>query len=54
VFFWNAIDLKRKLDAFTDYYNNHRVHRSLDGDTPARRARASSPPLARAALGQYG
>ena len=35
VFFWNAIDLARKLDAFADYYNAHRVHRSLDGSTPA-------------------
>ena len=53
VFFWNAIDLKRKLDAFADYYNAHRVHRSLNGTTPARRACASSPPPARAALRQY-
>jgi putative transposase len=53
VFFWNAIDLTRKLDAFANYYNTHRVHRSLDGTTPARRACASSPPLARIALRQY-
>ena len=43
VFFWNAVDLTRKLDAFADYYNAHRVHRSLDGVTPARRAGALSP-----------
>src|SRR5450631_3649332 len=43
VFFWNVIDLTRKLDAFADYYNAHRVHRSLDGTTPARRACASLP-----------
>ena len=53
VFFWNAIDLKRKLDVFADYYNAHLVHRSLNGTTPARRACASSPPPARAALRQY-
>jgi len=53
VFFWNAIDLTRKLDAFADYYNTHRVHRSVDGTTPARCASASSPPPARAALHQY-
>jgi putative transposase len=53
VFFWNAIDLARKLDAFADYYNAHRVHRSLEGTTPARRANASSPPPARVALHQY-
>jgi len=53
VFFWNAIDLARKLDAFADYYNAHRVHRSLEGTTPARRANASSRPPARVALHQY-
>ena len=41
VFFWNAVDLERKLGAFGDY-NEHRVHRSLDGITPAQRAGASS------------
>src|SRR5437899_4345961 len=41
VFFWNAIDLRRKLDAFADYYNAHRVHRALGGTTPTQRARAS-------------
>ena len=50
VFFWNAIDLRRKLDAFADYYNAHRVHRSLNGTTPIRRACASSPPPARVLL----
>jgi len=53
VFFWNAIDLRRKLDAFADYYNAHRVHRALGGTTPTQRARASSPPPVRAALRQY-
>jgi len=43
VFFWNALDLARKLGEFRDYYNAHRVHRSLDGTTPAQRASASSP-----------
>lgn len=43
VFFWNAVDLARKLGEFTDYYNAYRVHRSLDGTTPAQRAGASSP-----------
>jgi transposase InsO family protein len=42
-FFWNAVDLARKLNEFRDYYNAHRVHRSLDGTTPAQRAGASSP-----------
>lgn len=43
VFFWNAVDLARKLGEFRDYYNVHRVHRSLDGTTPAQRAGAPSP-----------
>ena len=43
VFFWNAVDLTRKLDEFSNYYNAHRVHRALDGTTPAQRAAASSP-----------
>ena len=43
VFFWNAVDLARKMHEFKAYYNIHRVHRSLDGDTPAHRAGAPSP-----------
>jgi len=34
--FWNEVDLKNKLDDFTDYYNNHRVHASLKGDVPTK------------------
>ena len=33
--FWNAVDLEKKLAEFQIYYNHHRTHRSLDGDTPA-------------------
>ncbi len=33
--FWNSVDLKRKLEAFQDYYNHNRFHTSLEGDTPA-------------------
>ena len=47
VFFWNAVDLARKLDAFRAYYNAYRVHRSLDGVTPAQRAGARSLALAK-------
>jgi transposase InsO family protein len=36
--FWGATDLRRKLAEFQDFYNTHRVHASLDGETPARRA----------------
>ena len=45
MFFWNAVDLTRKLSEFRDYYNEHRVHRSLDGTTPSQRA-GRSPTVA--------
>jgi putative transposase len=32
--FWNEQDLARKLAAFTDYYNWHRTHAGLIGQTP--------------------
>ena len=32
--FWGALDLERKLLQFRDYYNDDRVHASLDGRTP--------------------
>ncbi len=35
VLFWNAVDLEKKLTEFRAYYNQRRVHSSLDGDTPA-------------------
>lgn len=35
VLFWNERDLKRKLEEFRHYYNQERVHASLDGETPA-------------------
>lgn len=52
VFFWNAVDLARKLEAFRDYYNGQRVHRALARSTPAQRAGAPCPTPA--ALGHYG
>jgi transposase InsO family protein len=33
--FWNVADLERKLADFQAYYNQHRTHSSLGGDTPA-------------------
>ena len=51
VFFWNAVDLVRKLGEFRDYYNACRVHRALNGTTPAQRADGSA--AARAALDHY-
>jgi len=32
--FWNANDLEKKLTDFQMYYNHHRTHSSLGGDTP--------------------
>jgi len=34
--FWNEVDLQNKLDDFTHYYNNHRVHASLNGAVPTK------------------
>ncbi len=51
IFFWNAVDLTRKLSEFRDYYNEHRVHRSLDGTTPSQRA--GRPPPTAATLTRY-
>ena len=34
--FWNSLDLARKLDDFKAYYNNHRTHEALSGQSPAR------------------
>jgi DNA-binding transcriptional regulator YiaG len=39
------MDLTRKLGEVRDYYDAHRVHRSLDGTTPARRAGRNRPLL---------
>jgi transposase InsO family protein len=46
LFFWNAADLERKLDAFTGHYNAYRAHRSLTGTTPAQLAGAPFPAAA--------
>ncbi len=37
VFFWNAIDLERKLGGFKSYFNQERAHTALQGDTPSGR-----------------
>ncbi len=36
-FFWNSMDLERKLNHFKDYYNQYRVHSALEGDSPSER-----------------
>jgi len=35
-FFWNVYDLERKLEEFRQYYNTHRTHTSLGGNTPSK------------------
>jgi len=51
VLIWNAVDLERKLEEFRHYYNEHRVHQSLDGGTPAERS--GRPPPSPAVLDCY-
>jgi len=36
-------DLEDKLLDFRDYYNNHRTHSSLEGQTPNRETKDSQP-----------
>jgi putative transposase len=36
-FFWNGLDLHRKLNRFAAYYNQRRVHAGLSGRTPSER-----------------
>ena len=44
LFFWNGRDLNRKLKLFRNYYNECRVHRSLEGATPAEKGGGVSQP----------
>ncbi len=46
ILFWNEAGLQNKLDDFTDYYNNHRVHSSLKGKVPAKFSEKRSSSLA--------
>ena len=46
--FWTAIDLEMKLIAFQDYYNGHRTHSALEGQTPI-----EAPESKRADLKRY-
>ena len=50
--FWNARDLERKLAGLRDYYNHHRTHRSLSGDTPA--GVAGNDPEPQISLNSFG
>ena len=44
--FWDNVDLQNKLDNFTDYYKNHRVHSSLMGEIPANFGKVTLQPVA--------
>ncbi|WNM63124.1 integrase core domain-containing protein [Candidatus Nitrospira neomarina] len=44
ILFWNESDLKRKLEAFKEYYNDFRIHQSLNSQTPEEAA-GKDPPL---------
>jgi len=46
--FFNRCDLLNKLNQFRDYYNNHRAHAALQGQTPEQKAqgkKADTVPL---------
>jgi transposase InsO family protein len=51
MFFWNAVDLPRKLGDFQTYYNGSRCHQSLSGGTPSEKSGKPTPQCA--ALGRY-
>jgi hypothetical protein len=52
LFFWNALDLERKLQQFRGYYNGSRVHQSLSGSTPEEQSGKPRPDCA--TLDSYG
>ena len=51
VFFWNIHNLERKPESLRRYYNQHRVHQSLNGKPPS--IASGGNELQRARLGQY-
>jgi Integrase core domain len=51
VLVWNSVDLTRKLEEFRSYYNDNRVHQSLNGRTPGERS--GQPPPTHAVLDRY-
>ena len=51
MFFWNAVDLPRKLGDFQTYYNGSRCHQSLSGGTPSEKSGKPTPQYA--SLGRY-
>ena len=35
IFYWNSVDLERKLENFRHYFNDSRTRASFEGSTPA-------------------
>jgi len=52
IFFWNGTDLERRLLSYCDYYNQHRCHTGLNGETPNRYG--TKEPATHATLDAYG
>lgn len=50
--FWNSLDLERKLREFKNYYNNHRTHSALSGQSPAKYCRPTTKKIVN--IGSYG
>lgn len=53
VIFFNKLDLQRKLDHFQAYYNEDRVHSSLNLKTPKAMANENPPSKGIALLEEY-
>jgi len=51
LFFWNGTDLEWKLLSYRDYYNEHRCHTGLSGETPNGYGTGKAAP--RATIGSY-
>lgn len=51
MFFWNAIDLERKLEEYRLYFNASRTHLGIGATTPA--VKGAEPPPLPASLEQY-
>lgn len=41
--FWSCEDLERKLNQYKEYFNQHRAHMSLDGQTPKQMSEKTKP-----------
>jgi transposase InsO family protein len=46
VFFWNVVDLERKLNLFKTYYNEQRTHAGIEASPPAVKGGAAPEPVA--------